>query len=911
MRRMGSSSASRRQADGGRRHRRTGLPALLHLRSVAAQVFVWQLTILLLLTAAAVTVLALKSTSDAHADARHRSLAVAEGFAHSPGMVQALESPHPTAVLQPLAAAAQKASGVDFVTVLSRTGIRYTDPVPSLIGQRSEGDIGRAEAGQTFTENFKGAPENAVRALVPVTDAKGAVVGVVTAGVQTMDVGTMVSRQLPLLIGAAAGAVVLATGGAALVSRRLRRQTHGLGPVEMTRMYEHHHAVLHSVREGVLILDADQRLVLVNDQARRLLGLSGTADGLPLDGLGLDPGMAELLASGRTVTDEVHPAGDRLLAVNLRPTAVHGGPAWTVATLRDTTELLTLAGRAEDARERLRLLYDAGTRIGTTLDVTQTGQELADVAVPRFADFASVDLLDDLLNGDEPVPGPVTGAVLRRVAHRSVREGTPEAVVRVGEADLSVPDSPQARCLATGRSELHAVRDTPIASWLARDPERLAASQTYGFHSWIQVPVIARGTTLGVAEFVRSRQPEPFDADDLALAEELVARAAVCLDNARRFTREHTEALALQRTLLPQRLPDQSAVDAQFRYLAANPRMGVGSDWFDVIPLSGARVALVVGDVVGHGLHASATMGRLRSAVRTLADVDLRPDELLTQLDDLVIRLADETDTDPDSAAPGEVGATCLYAVYDPVSGRCSLASAGHPAPAVARPDGTSAVLDVPAGPPLGLGGLPFEAVETELPEGTLLALYTDGVVESRHEGMEAGLEALQRALTAPDLSLDARCDLIVGGLPEDRPADDAALLLARLRRLDADQVAVWDVPADPAGVAGIRADAVHRVSEWGLGEAAFVTELVVSELVTNAIRYGGPPIQLRLIHNRTLTCEVADGSSTAPHLRRARVFDEGGRGLLLVAQLTQRWGTRQTARGKVIWCEQVLTSDE
>ncbi|MFE1770976.1 SpoIIE family protein phosphatase [Streptomyces sp. NPDC059008] len=880
------------------------------MRSVAGQAFVWQLTVLFLLAATAMVVLVLKTTNDAQTDARHRSLAVAEGFAHSPGVVQALQSPDPTAALQPLAEAARKGSGVGFLSVLSKSGIRYTDPEPGLIGRRAEGDIGRAAAGRSFTELFKGEPQSAVRALVPVTDARGTVIGIVTAGVQTVDVGATVSRQLPVLVGVAAGALVLAAGGAALVSSRLQRQTHGLGPVEMTRMFEHHDAVLHSVREGVLILDAERRLVLANDEARQLLGMRASAEGLPLDALGLDPEMAALLGTRRSVTDEVHPSGSRLLAVNLRPTAVHGGSAGWVATLRDTTELSALAGRAEEARERLTLLNEGSTRIGSTLDLERTAQELAEVAVPRLADFVSVNLLETLLTGSELPPGPVTGAELRRVEHLSVLEGTPEALVGVGDVVFYPEDSPQTRCLATGQSELHRVADPAIDAWLATDPARLAKGREYGFHSWIEVPLIARGTTLGMVDFARSRHPEPFENDDLALAEELVARTAVCLDNAWRFHRERTAALTLQHSLLPRRLPEQSAVEAAFRYLPADPRLGVGGDWFDVIPLSGARVALVVGDVVGHGIHASATMGRLRSAVRTLADVDLAPDELLTHLDDLVIRLAAESETNGESAAPGDVGATCVYAIYDPVSGRCCLARAGHPAPAVARPDRTAAVLDLPAGPPLGLGGLPFEAVETVLPEGSLLALYTDGLVESRQRGMDAGIDALRQALTAPDLPLDALCDEVVTTLLPDRPADDAALLLARVQRLDVERVATWDVPADPSAVAGVRAAAVRQLSAWGLEDSAFVTELIVSELVTNAVRYGAAPIRLRLIRDRALICEVIDGSNTAPHLRRARVFDEGGRGLLLVAQLTQRWGTRQTPTGKVIWCEQTLPAD-
>ncbi|MFI8461907.1 SpoIIE family protein phosphatase [Kitasatospora sp. NPDC085464] len=898
---------------------------------MAGQTFLWQLAVLLLLAVVGGTVLVLKTVNDAQNDARHRSLAVATGFAQAPGLAQALQSPDPTAALGPLALAAQQGSGVDFVDVLSTGGIRYTDPVPGLIGRRAQGDIARAAAGQSFTEVFTGSPQSAVRALVPVKDANGTVVGLVSTGVQTTGISATVNRQLPVLLGAAAGALVLAAGGAVLVSTRLRRQTHGLGPIEMTRMYEHHDAVLHAVREGVLILDADHRLVLANDEAQQLLALSPDAQGRRVDELGLDPGMAELLASGRTVTDEVHPAGDRLVAVNLRPMTVRSGPAGLVATLRDTTELRAVAGLAEATRERLRLLYDAGARIGTTLDVTGTAQELADVAVPRLADFVSVDLLDGVAGGREPAPGPVTDGVLRRAAHQSVLAGVPEAVVRVGEIDVLPPDSPPLRSLATGRSGLHQAQDTAVTTWLAEDPRRAANSRAYGFHSWLQVPVIARGTTLGVVEFVRFRNGEPFRSEDLALAEELVSRAAVAVDNARRFAHERGTALTLQRSLLPRRLPVHSAVEAAFRYLPADPRLGVGGDWFDVIPLSGARVALVVGDVAGHGLRASATMGQLRSAVRTLADVDLPPDELLTQLDDLVIRLASETATDPDAGTvtdpdtdtatdphadtagevtAGEVTATCLYAVYDPVSGRCTLATAGHPAPVLAGTGRDPVVLRLPAGPPLGLGGLPFEAVDTELPEESLLALYTDGLVATRRRSVDTGLDALRRALPPVDDSLESLCDRIVDALPPGNPADDATLLLTRVRRLDPRRVATWTVPADFAQVATVRVDAVRRLTAWGLADAAFVTELVVSELVTNAIRYGSEPIRLRLIHDRSLICEVSDTGSTAPHLRRARTFDEGGRGLLLVAQLTQRWGTRQTGTGKTIWCEQDLGED-
>ncbi|MFF7313832.1 SpoIIE family protein phosphatase [Streptomyces sp. NPDC008137] len=566
--------------------------------------------------------------------------------------------------------------------------------------------------------------------------------------------------------------------------------------------------------------------------------------------------------------------------------------------------------RTEEARERLEflykrleLLYGASVSVGTGLDVEQTARELARVAVPGFADFTTVDLLEPVLRGDEPTAGADTR--LRRVAADGVRDDAPLA----GPADWVSPPH-EARATLSGGARLDAdLRNS--TEWASDQPEAAARVLAYGIHSRIRTPLQARGVTLGTVDFWRSR-PGRFGPDDVAFAEELAAKAAVAVDNARRFTRERSTALALQRHLLPQRLPYQTAVEVASRYLPAWTRTGVGGDWYDVIPLSGRRVALVVGDVVGHGLQASAAMGRLRTAVRTLADVDLPPDELLTHLDDLILHLSEGEPGDDEGEdgfwfSSADLGATCLYAVYDPVSRRCTLATAGHPMPAVLAPDGTARIVSGHVGPPLGVGGLPFEATDLELDAGSVLALYTDGLVEARHRDIDVGLAELCGALEQPAESLEEACDTVTGSLLTDRAADDVALLLARTRALPAGHVATWQIPAEPVQVERARKLVVEQLDAWGLTEATFVIELVVSELVTNAIRYGQPPIRLRLIRDHTLICEVSDTSSTAPHLRRARAFDEGGRGLLLVAQLTQGWGTRQTTKGKTIWCEQAL----
>ena len=858
--------------------------------------FVLQVVIVLLLVVAAVVALYLQVRHDSTHEARNRSVAVAEAFANAPGTREALSSPDPTAVLQPRAEAARKATGVDFIVVMNTDGIRYTHPKPDRIGKKFVGTIAPALAGKTVTEEVNGTIGRLVQAVVPVEEPDGKVVGLVSAGITTENVGGAANRQLPLVLVAAAAGLALATAGTALVSRRLLRQTHGLGPHEMTRMYEHHDAVLHAVREGVLIVSGEGRLLLANDEAHRLLDLPEDAEGRHVLDLGLAADTADLLASGRVATDEVHLVKDRLLAVNQRPTDVQGGPPGSVATLRDSTELRALSGRAETARERLNMLYDAGVGIGTSLDVTRTAEELAELAVPRFADFATVDLFDAVLDGGQP--GTVTS--LRRTALSGIREDAP--LYKVGRQIRYVDSSPQARSLHTGQTVLEP--DLAVApGWHAQDLERTAQVLEYGIHSLITVPLRAGSLVLGVVSFWRSEKPDPFDADELALAEELVARAAVSIDNARRYTREHSMAVTLQRSLLPRRLPEQTALDIAYRYLPA--QAGVGGDWFDVLPLSGARVALVVGDVVGHGLHAAATMGRLRTAVHNFSALDLPPDELLALLDELIGRI-DQDETADGGSAP-VTGATCLYAIYDPVSRKCTIARAGHPPPALIRPDGSVEFPDVPAGPPLGLGGLPFETADLELEEGSRLVLYTDGLVEDRQRDIDEGLELLRGALERAGESPEDTCRVVLDSLLPTKPSDDVALLVARTRALPADRIAEWQVPNDPAAVAEVRASVSRRLTQWELDELTFATELILSELVTNAIRYGADPIHVRVLFDRTLICEVFDSSSTSPHLRYAAMTDEGGRGLFLVAQLADRWGTRYTPEGKVIWAEQPL----
>ncbi|MFD7472195.1 SpoIIE family protein phosphatase [Streptomyces sp. NPDC059837] len=566
------------------------------------------------------------------------------------------------------------------------------------------------------------------------------------------------------------------------------------------------------------------------------------------------------------------------------------------------------------ARERLAILSEASTRIGSTLDLMQTGQELADLAVPLLADIAVVDLMESVPFGLEPSAriGTTSGRrpVLRRAGVAAVDLGV-LGLTAVREEVIHVPPTSSfGAALRTGRSHLEAVLDTHGGPWVDHDPTRAQKVRDSGIHSLMVVPIRARRCVLGLAVFGRSEEPTPFQEDDLLLAEELVTRAALSLDNALQYARQRTAALTLQRDLLPHHVGGGAALDVASRYVPADMDHGVGGDWFDVIKLSGARVALVVGDVVGHGINAAATMGRLRTAVRTLADMELPPHELLAHLDDTVRRLSEE-DADAPDQAPAAVGATCLYAVYDPVTRRCTMARAGHPPPAIIDPQGRVAFLDMPAGAPLGLGlGLvPFESVELELPEGTLLALYTDGLVESRDDDIDVGLNRLGAALAETGSSLEDLCSQAIETLPTQSPADDVTLLLARTRGLEPAQVASWELPNDPAAVRIARQAAARQLSEWGLEHLVATVELIVSELVTNAIRYGGGPIRLRLIQHQVLTCEVSDSNPSHPRPRHPHIIDENGRGLFLVAQLSRRWGSRSATDGKVVWAEQDVGS--
>lgn len=617
--------------------------------------------------------------------------------------------------------------------------------------------------------------------------------------------------------------------------------------------------------------------------------------------------LRRVLETGDSITD-MHvtgfiPGSDdrRHWSINLY--RVHSGTGRPIGIAwlgTDITSRRAAAREAAAARRNLALLNEAGARIGNSLDLETTARELLDVVVPGFCDLATVDLYQGLLAGDETPRALADGsAELRRVAFASAVSDAPfiggPAPVTVGAVHHYPFNSPCADALRTAR------------------PQHVPAEDGGLIQSTLAVPMVAHDTVVGLAQFSRTKGSEPFGDRDRALAVELAARAAVCIDNARLYRREHERALILQRSLLPPGDPEASGLDIACRYLPGNAATEVGGDWFDVIELPGHRTALVVGDVMGRGLRAAVAMGELRTAVRTLALLDLEPAEVLSALDEIArglgtpggVQQATRAARQPRDADLSEVYlATCVYAVYDSVTRRCTFANAGHLPPVLVEPGESALMLDVPPGMPLGVGGEPFEEVEVELPEGALLALYTDGLVESRDHPLDEGLQAFVGALTDPSRPLEDVCDHVLNTLDTHHGEDDIALLMARVQGLPADSVGDWTLPREPRSVGRAREYARTQLTAWGLEPLVDTAELLVSELVTNALRYGEGEIRLRLLLDRTLVCEVWDAGLVQPRRRRARDTDEGGRGLQLVGLLSASWGSRRTPRGKTVWFE-------
>ncbi|GAA3074988.1 SpoIIE family protein phosphatase [Streptomyces roseofulvus] len=560
------------------------------------------------------------------------------------------------------------------------------------------------------------------------------------------------------------------------------------------------------------------------------------------------------------------------------------------------------AGRREG--DRLRFVGAATRRIARGLDLDEIVLGLCRATVPAFSDEILVYLRDPLPVGDER---PVAPFVLRLRRTDRLRL-TPDLE---GDELVLVPDPDP-----TPAAELCEVRSGSALSEVLRGVRpvfgdsaaaRAALGELLGpDHPLprglraILAPLRGRRRVIGAAVLLRRPEQPAFEPDDLLVGAQLATHTALGIDKAVLYGREAYIADELQRTMLPDSLPQPTGVKLASRYLPAAETARVGGDWYDAIPLPGSRVALVVGDVMGHSMTSAAIMGQLRTTAQTLAGLDLPPQEVLHHLDEQAQRLGENR------------MATCMYAVYDPVSHRITVANAGHPPPILLHLDGRAEVLRVPAGAPIGVGGVDFESVELDAPAGATLLLYTDGLVESRLRDVWTGIEQLrERLAAAAQLTgrdhappLEALCDDVLDMLgPGDRD-DDIALLAARFDGIAPSDVAYWFLEPEDAAPGRARRLARRALARWDLEELTDSVELLISEVVTNAVRYAERPVTLRLLKTDVLRCEVGDDSPQLPRQRRARETDEGGRGLFLVNRLARRWGATRLSGGKVVWFE-------
>ncbi|SDP71049.1 Serine phosphatase RsbU, regulator of sigma subunit [Streptomyces sp. cf386] len=565
---------------------------------------------------------------------------------------------------------------------------------------------------------------------------------------------------------------------------------------------------------------------------------------------------------------------------------------------------------AEPQTDRLRYLDAATRQIARGINLDETLEELCRAAVPAFADTAFVHLYAPLPVGAETdaAPGILRLHTTDRAApRRPATQGSGPLApapdpVRAAEVVHPSAAGPLTELLDAGRPVFADTPDTASAASELLETDTASPAPGLG-RRLIVAPLHGRHQVMGSVVLLREPDRPDFSEDDLLVASQLATHTALGIDKAVLYAREASVADALQRTMLPPSLPAPAGVLLASRYLPASRTAQVGGDWYDAIPLPGNRVALIIGDVMGHSMTSAAIMGQLRTIVQTLAGLDLPPDEILHHLDEQAERLGSEHT------------ATCLYAMYDPVLHRLLVSNAGHLPPVLLHPDGRTEVVQVPPGAPIGVGGGGFESTEMPAPAGATLLLYTDGLVESRDSDVLTGVERLsarlrEAAAKSTPPGLEMLCDQALGTLgPGDRD-DDVALLAARFKGLLPETVAYWYLAPRPQNARQARRLTRRTLHDWDLDDLAESSELLVSEMVANAVRFASRPIVLRLLRTDVLRCEVEDDSPIVPRMRHARLSDEGGRGLFLVDQLAQRWGVTRVSTGKVVWFEHRLPAD-
>jgi PAS domain S-box-containing protein len=666
---------------------------------------------------------------------------------------------------------------------------------------------------------------------------------------------------------------------------------------------------------GLYVLDTELRIVSARLATQTMSGMpADRVLGRRLTEVYSFPAPDQIEAMLREVVDSGVPAPERVVRTHLREAP--GGARWTkvsafrledqrgvvlgvAAVLADVSEL-------EKSGVRMHLLRELHLiQIGQTLDVVATCQELADVLVQDFADVAAVDVVDSVVRGEDPPLAPLGREVpLRRAGFRHSGGGRQVQEHRVGAMHRLPFPGPYAQVLTDLKPRVVDLgSDVP---WLTADPARAEAIRASGVRTLFAAPLELRGAVFGLLSLYRMKQSGPFDGEEADFAIGLADLAAVLIDRARLYTREHTIAAAVQRRLLPARPCSQTGLETAHVQVFGEAGGGGG---FDSFTLAGARTALVVGEVSGQGIQAAATMGQLRTVIRSLARLDLEPDEMLARVNDATMLLAAERaalpPSDPSRREP--LTASGVYAIYDPIAQTCTFARAHHPAPVIVSPDGTAVeVPDAQPGTLLGTAeGLPFTSATVKLPAGSILAFYTPSILPAAPSGAPGDEGPLRRILTGTQRPLQDLCDDVVYSLRDGPRPGDAVLVLLRTRTFPPGQTATWQFGPDPEEARRARAHTRSKLAAWNIDEdTAQAAELVISELVTNAIRYGTPPMWLRIIKDLSISVEVHDGSPVAPRLRHPGTLDEFGRGLGIVGRLVEAWSTRYTPEGKIVWAE-------
>jgi serine phosphatase RsbU (regulator of sigma subunit) len=726
--------------------------------------------------------------------------------------------------------------------------------------------------------------------------------------------------------------------------------------------------VLGEADVAVVAADMVGNLLYLNGYAARLLRLPGDASklaGCPIRSLGLfagdSPGKLEDLA--RQVT------GGRSWEGSFESTRGDGSRALVRAfavPLRhpgggiDGMVILAREARKRDGQggeDRIALLERVGERLAGSLEIGITLKHVADILVPQFADHCFI----DLFAGDQ---------LIRRVQrHASDWVPPPGTWAQTGE-QIHYPQGHFCQ-QAMSRLDTVVVADLDAEGYPAPSAESLAAARAAGLTSVVAAPLYARGELLGVMSLALSRLTEreerSYDASDRDLIGAIASRVAIAIDNAMLFETERQTALAFQKSLLPQAIPDLDGLEVACRYVPAKPletqgqgiQTQVGGDWYDIIPLAAGRVGIVIGDVEGRGARAAAIMGQLRAALRAFAQDEKSPADIMRKLDEWCRSLAPAGEAGGPSADPPTC--SCIYMIYDAWSRELTFANAGHDAPLLISGGQVRPLEFMYKGVLLGVRGKGIQGLPTYkeqtfvLPPGAILVLYTDGLTDRRaradgsgHYTEDEAAQMLRQAVRAAAASgdVDAVATAAEYAVPGDID-DDMAILVVKS---SPSELASTErtFPAEPIMVSEARRLAAQTFRSWGMdAEQTELACLLISEVVTNAVLHAsvtpspgrdldidiGPLLMpapvaapaagagagrgrarefaVRLRRGTSAVwAEVFDPDLRLPRIRTAGVNDEGGRGLYLVEQLATRWGSRPTSDGKAVWFEIPRSAD-